>query len=133
MLIPNLFDDRAWFSGLLHMALATAFPTSAVLAGFPAGFRSAVTRPEFKTVSTARFTPAASSFNPKLYSSIAATDPIAPKGLALPCPAMSGADPCTGSYKPVQTPDGLRSPIDAEGSMPIDPAKTAPSSLRISP
>src|ERR1035438_3133230 len=36
---------------------------------------------------------------------------------------MSGAEPCTGSYNPTQTPDGLRPPSDAEGSMPIDPAK----------
>src|ERR1017187_7660879 len=35
---------------------------------------------------------------------------------------MSGAEPCTGSYNPTQTPDGLRPPSDAEGSMPIDPA-----------
>ena len=37
----------------------------------------------FKTVSMARFTARASSFNPKLYSSIAAADPIAPNGFAL--------------------------------------------------
>ena len=35
--------------------------------------------------------------------------------------------------QPTQAPDGLRSPIEADGSMPIDPASTAPSSLRISP
>jgi len=52
---------------------------------------------------------------------MAATDPIAPSGLALFCPAMSGADPCTGSYKPAQAPEGFRSPIDADGSM--DPAE----------
>ena len=81
----------------------------------------------------ARFTAAASSFKPKLYSSIAATEPIAPSGLALFCPAISGAEPCTGSYSPTQAPDGFRSPMEAEGSMPMDPASTAPSSLRISP
>ncbi len=64
---------------------------------------------------------------------MAATEPMAPSGLALFCPAMSGAEPCTGSYNPTHAPDGFRSPIDAEGSMPIEPASTAPSSLRMSP
>ena len=34
---------------------------------------------------------------------------------------------------PTHAPEGLRSPIDADGSMPMDPASTAPSSLRMSP
>src|SRR6202041_972086 len=126
MVVPDLFDDGPWFT---HIASATASPTSAVVAGLPAGFKSAVTRPELSTVPTARFTAAASSFNRKLYSSIAATDPIAPNGLALLCPAMSGAEPCTGSYSPTHAPDGFLSPMEADGNMPIDPASTAPSSL----
>ena len=32
-----------------------------------------------------------------------------------------------------QAPEGRRSPRDAEGSIPMDPVSTAPSSLRISP
>src|SRR5580692_10222426 len=59
--------------------------------------------------------------SPKVYSSIAAADPIAPSGLALFWPAISGADPCTGSYNP------LDSPSEAEGSIPMDPASTAAS------
>src|SRR5579863_6924562 len=115
------------------MPAATASPTSEHDADLPSGFKSAVTLPDASTASTARFTAAASSVNPKLYSSIAATDPIAPSGFALFCPAMSGADPCTGSYNPVHAPDALRSPSDADGSIPIDPASTAPSSLKMSP
>ena len=103
-----------WLSRIFSMIVrgfiwrcATASPTSEVVAGDPLGFKSAVTRPEFKTDSTARFTAAASSFRPKLYSSIAATEPIAPNGLALFCPAISGAEPWTGSYSPTQAPDGF--------------------------
>ena len=75
----------------------------------------------------ALFTALASFISPKVYSSIAATLPMAPSGLALFWPAMSGADPCTGSYSP------FFSPSEADGSMPIDPARIPPTSLRISP
>src|SRR3984957_12881614 len=125
MVVPDLFDDGTRFT---HIASAPASPPSEVVAGLPAGFKSAVTRPELSTVSTARFTAAASSFSPKLYSSIAATDPIEPNGVALLCPAISGAEPCTGSSSPTHAPDGFLSPMDADGSIPIDPASTAPSS-----
>ena len=36
-------------------------------------------------------------------------------------------------YNPTQAPDGFLSPMEADGNMPIEPASTAPSSLRISP
>src|SRR5580704_9310960 len=79
---------RTWGSALLLLVLVdfqmtccvTESPTSEVVA---VPCRSAVTWPEFRTASTAAFTAAASSFRPKLYSSMAATDPMAPKGLAL--------------------------------------------------
>src|SRR5947209_8938233 len=105
VVIPDLFDDRARLarsvnkrhktsysvrgrSAYADTALAlklahTAFPTSVVVAGLPAGFRSAVTRPPSKTSSIARFTAVASACKPKLYSNIAAIEPIAPSGLAL--------------------------------------------------
>src|SRR5271157_2995061 len=41
-------------------------------------------------------TAAASSSRPKLQESMAATEPMAPRGSALFCPAMSGAEPSTG-------------------------------------
>ena len=34
------------------------------------------------------------------WRSISATDPKVASGFATPCPAMSGAEPCTGSYRP---------------------------------
>jgi hypothetical protein len=46
---------------------------------------------------------------------MAATEPMAPSGLALFCPAMSGAEPCTGSYRPTHAPDGLRPPMRRRG------------------
>src|SRR3984957_1044881 len=125
---------RPLFFGLRYPRVAhTASPTCSVVAGAPVGLRSAVTVPLPNTTSMAELTAAASSCKPKLYSSSAATEPMDPRGLARFCPAMSGAEPCTGSYRPTHAPDALRPPSDADGSMPIDPASTAPSSLRMSP
>src|SRR5262249_24683879 len=101
--IPEFF----YYGARFHNASQTAAPTCSVVAGLPAGRRSAVTVSLFKTASMAAFTAAASLVNPKLYSSMAATEPIAPSGLALFWPAISGAEPCTGSYNPTQTPDGF--------------------------
>src|ERR1039458_2369905 len=117
---PAAASGGPWIR-LLHNASQIASPICDVEAGAPFGFRSAVTWPLFRTRSMAWFTAAASSSNPKLYSSIAATLPIAPSGFALFCPAMSGAEPCTGSYRPVKAPDGRRSPSEAEGSLPMEP------------
>ena len=41
---------------------------------------------------------------------------------------MSGAVPCTGSYRP-----SVPCPIDADGSMPIEPVSIAAASDRMSP
>ena len=46
----------------------------------------------------------------------------------MPLPAMSGAEPWIGSYSP-----RVPSPSEALGSMPIEPAIIAASSLRMSP
>jgi len=62
----------------------------------------------------------------QLRSSMAAVR-MAPSGLAIPLPAMSGAEPCTGSYK-LTVP-----PTVAEGSMPSEPVMTPDSSDRMSP
>ncbi len=102
-----IMAERERVSPAQPIAAHTAWPTCSVVAGAPEGRRSAVTCPLVSTVSIARSTAAASSFNPKLYSSMAATEPMAPSGLALFCPAISGADPWTGSYSPTQAPDGL--------------------------
>src|ERR1019366_8554842 len=47
---------------------------------------------------------------------------------APPCPAMSGAEPCTGSNMP-----GPSEPSEALGSIPIEPVIIAASSERMSP
>ncbi len=53
---------------------------------------------------------------------------MAASGLATPVPAMSGAEPWTGSYSP-----GGRSPSEADGSIPIEPGIIDASSVRMSP
>ncbi len=49
-------------------------------------------------------------------------------GLAFPCPAMSGADPCTGSN--IETPPGHMLP---DAATPRPPMISAPRSVRMSP
>ena len=63
----------------------------------------------------------------KEWRSISATVRMVASGLALSCPAMSGALPCTGSYMPTLP------PRLADGSMPMEPVSMAASSLRMSP
>ena len=60
---------------------------------------------------------------------MSATDRNIASGLAAPVPAMSGAEPCTGSNRP----GSPRSPRLALGSIPIDPVIIAASSERMSP
>ena len=56
-----------------------------------------------------------------------APDRIAPSGLAMSRPAISGAEPCTGSNRPVP------SPRLADGRRPSDPTTAPASSERMSP
>ncbi|CAM5263158.1 hypothetical protein RLIN73S_01618 [Rhodanobacter lindaniclasticus] len=65
---------------------------------------------------------------PNEWRSNRAAERIAPTGLATPLPAMSGAEPWIGSYKPA-----LPSPSDADGNSPSEPASAAASSVRMSP
>ena len=55
-----------------------------------------------------------------------ATERIVARGLAIPLPAISGADPWQGSYNPQ-----LSEFKDAEGYIPIDPVNMAEMSDRI--
>ena len=57
------------------------------------------------------------------WSSIIAPDQIWPIGLAMPLPAMSGAEPCTGSNIDGNSRSGLRL---ADGAMPIVPVTAGP-------
>ena len=63
-------------------------------------------------------------------SSISEAAQIAPAGLAIPCPAMSGAEPWIGSKSEGQRRSGFRF---AEGAMPIEPETAAITSERMSP
>ena len=56
-----------------------------------------------------------------------------PSGLARSWPAMSGAEPWIGSYRPWRPWAVSRVPIEADGSSPSEPAMTAASSDRMSP
>ena len=87
-----------------------------------------VRKPCASTARTARSTRSAASARPKEWRSIIATDRIAASGLAMSLPAMSGAVPCTGSYRPL-----VPSPSEADGSMPIEPVSIAAASDRMSP
>src|SRR3989338_2182922 len=107
-------------------ASATAAPTSAV-PDFP--FMSGVRGPSTITRSIARTTSAAASARPRC-SSISAPDQIAPIGLAMPLPAMSGAEPCTGSKIEGAVLSGLMLP---EAAIPIVPAVAGPRSEMMSP
>ncbi len=63
-------------------------------------------------------------------SSISAADQIWPMGWRYPCPAMSGAEPCTGSNSDGKVRSGL---MLADGAMPIVPHTAGPRSERMSP
>ena len=65
---------------------------------------SAVLAPEFNALVTAASMVAAASSRLKLYLSIMAADSMVAIGLAAFLPAMSGAEPCTGSNRPTGPP-----------------------------
>ena len=104
-----------------------ASPNSTVVAWPP---RSRVrTRPSASTASTAPVTARAASFSPS-QSSIICTARIVAIGLAIPRPAMSGAEPWMGSKNEGLARVGSRL---APGAMPRLPARAAPSSETMSP
>ncbi len=68
-----------------------------------------------------------------LYEPIHGSAPDIASGLALPCPAMSGALPWIGSYRPL-VPNSLRSsPSEALASRPIEPTHMLAWSDNMSP
>ncbi len=97
------------------------------------GTRSAVRSPPASASATAASTALAAASWPSDQRSIIAEDRIVPSGLATSRPAMSGADPWMGSYRPWRPWAVDRVPSEAEGNMPSEPAITAASSDRMSP
>src|SRR5437588_763507 len=125
----NRGDAVRFHAGTLdcaRTASATAAPTSAVLA-LP--FMSGVCGPSRMTRSTARTTSAAAARWPRC-SSISAPDQMVASGLAILRPAISGAEPCTGSKIDGAVRSGLILP---EAAMPIVPAVAGPRSEMMSP
>eukprot|EP00755_Sulcionema_specki_P013122 Sspe_Gene.53155::Locus_29407_Transcript_1_1_Confidence_1.000_Length_1348::g.53155::m.53155 len=114
----------------LAASSAIALPMSSVPTFLSPGRAMSAVRRPFASVAWTAFSIArALSGNPSECSIIMAALRMAAMGLAFPCPAMSGAEPWMGSYKP-----GVPgSPRLAEGRSPREPARTDPSSERMSP
>ena len=51
----------------------------------------------------------------------------------MPCPAISGAEPCTGSYIALERPSESEAPSAADGNMPSEPVNIAATSDNKSP
>ena len=125
----NSFWSRMGVScriGSLGMRPRTAAVNSSVPAVPP---RSRVRTPSPSAASKAEISVRPASASPRC-SSIMAAAHIWPTGFATPWPAMSGADPCTGSNIDGWSRGGLRLPL---GATPIDPATAAARSERMSP
>src|SRR5437868_12801845 len=122
----SLQQHRHFWTGI-ETSLAIACPKSLVLALPPI---SGVRTPDFaNTVSMALSTMSAASSSCK-WRSIMAPDQICATGFAIPRPAMSGAEPCTGSNIDGYFRSGLRL---ADGANPMDPTTAAPRSDKMSP
>ena len=116
-----------------------AFRTSTILSpislvDFPPP-KSLVRRPNppissaSRTFRTAASTARASFSNPSEYRRSIAKLRMVPIGLAMPCPAISGADPWIGSYNPEHRLPFSGAPAnEAEGRRPKDPGMTLLSS-----
>ena len=132
---PALKAARPFGSALRARAPRSRRPTSTVPAAPP---RSAVRGPSRSTSSIARDDrvvglavarvrrPASAARK----ASIIAPDQIIAIGLAMPLPAMSGAEPCTGSNSDGNVRSGFRLP---DGARPIVPVQAGPRSDRMSP
>src|SRR3954467_5669453 len=86
---------------------ATALPQAVVSALPPRSLVRSVRSASVRSIASTIDLPA--SFSPRC-SSIIAPDQIAPIGLAMPCPAMSGAEVGTGSNTHGKLPPGVMLP-----------------------
>src|SRR5208283_4657831 len=91
--IAFCYNEFSEFNHVCSIALHMASATSRVV-GLPP--RSGVTDPDCMVATIAFITTSAASGNPRC-SSIMLPHQIWPIGFATPFPAMSGAEPCTGS------------------------------------
>ena len=113
----------AHMHGVLRAEFNEGIPKNALVARVQAAgiegvpLRSAVRAPPRIAAATAASIRSAGPACPSEWRSIIAADRIAAHGFALPCPAMSGAEPWIGSYRPLAS---LLS--EADGSIPIEPA-----------
>src|ERR1700738_839818 len=121
---PGKFARNSYFP---LTCLAIASPRSRVL-DFPP--TSGVRTLEFANVVEMAASMASAPSSAPRCRSIMAPDQICPMGLAIPFPAMSGADPWTGSNMEGNSFSGLRF---ADGAMPIDTTTAGPRSERMSP
>src|SRR5712672_3221741 len=96
---------------------ATALPQAVVSALPPRSRVRSVRSPSVRSI--AATIEAAAAFSPR-WSNIIAPDQIWPIGLAMPWPAISGAEPCTGSNTDGKCRSGL---IFAAGAMPMVPVQ----------
>src|SRR5262249_50750424 len=101
----------------------TASPICAVPTSLqPSDLMSAVRRPCASAAAIARSIRSASLPMLKEYRSAMAKEASMAIGLAMPLPAISGAEPCTGSYSALRFfVFASTSPSEADGSMPSEP------------
>src|SRR5271157_6571110 len=120
------FQDLLDFK-IFWVASAIKSPMREVVVGWDLPGSSGVRWPRFRTFSMAVSMALAAISMRNEYRSIRAAEAMAAMGLARLRPAISGADPCTGSYK------ACCSPRLADGKRPMDPVSMAASSLKMSP
>src|SRR3546814_1677268 len=127
-LVEGRDDDRQLDALCGHASPASTASPIAVVESVPP--RSGVRAPPAIAAATAASIRSAGSCMSSEWRSSIAADRIAAHGLALPCPAISGALPWIGSYRP-HAPAHSRSA--AEGRIPIEPTHMLARSDRMSP
>src|SRR5580704_5369199 len=126
----RIFDFQVDPASMRYVALtcfAIASPKSPVEAVPP---MSGVRALEFAKITAIAFSIESAASPAPRWRNIMAPDQICPMGLAIPFPAISGAEPCTGSNIEGNSFSGFRF---AEGAIPMEPTTAGPRSDRMSP